>query len=241
MTAAALLLSLLAVSGRAEVSAGAGATATAGSSGYRSLSLFADAEREGAGVQPYGWGSLMASRDSRRFTAVGGGAADVDGGVRLNAGAGFSVGRLVDTGGGAGALVLEAGAEKKLDAVTAGAGWTLSAGRLAAPAYAPAEDRRRRRSAEGKAAGRGRRPQDETLPSESYNELSAFARLPLAKARLTLRAALGLPSYGDNVVSETASIRFPLTEPLSVSAGITLEQADRSRAYVSAGFYYLFD
>jgi hypothetical protein len=238
--AAWALLLLFSSAVRAQTSAGAGASVTAGSEGYRALSVFADADWQAKSVDPYVWGNATASRDSRRLTAVGGAAKELAPGVRANAGAGFTVGRLADTGSG-GALVLEAGAEKKLKQTTAGADWRLSAGRLAAPTSAPGEDRRRRRFADANAAGHGKRPQDDSPPSDTYNELGAFARFPVSKAKLTLRLALGFPSYGDSVVSETVSLRFPVAEPLSVTTGVTLEQSDRTRGYLTAGVYYLFD
>jgi hypothetical protein len=238
MTLAALLL---AVGARAaEPSVGAGASATAGSEGYRSVAVFADADWTRGGVDPYVWGNGLVSRDSRRFSAVGGAAKSAED-WRLNAGAGFSVGTLVDTGESLGALLLEAGAERKLGAAAAGAGYGLSVGRLGGPAAAPAEDRRRRRTALDRGASRGRKARGEDVETETYNELSGFARFPVSKARLTLRGALGSPSYGERVVSETASLRAPAGESLWLTAALTLEQSDRNRAYVSAGFYWLFD
>lgn len=228
---ASSLLLLPAVS-LAEPAVGSGLTGTAGTGGYRALSLYADADWTGRAADPYGWGDLTFTRDSRRLSLLVGAGKSLGEGWKGHAGAGVSVGKLYDTGDSSASLLAEAGAEKALkDGLAAGADWRLSAGSIGGRFAAPGEDGRRR----GRALRKGR---DQETESFAYNELSVFARLPLKEARLTLRAALGVSSYGDDVVSESVVLRLPVKDGLSVMTGLTLEHADDTDAYFSAGLYY---
>jgi hypothetical protein len=211
---------------------GSGLTGTAGTGGYRAMSLFADAGWKGNGVDPYGWGDVTFTRDSRRLSLLLGAEKELGEGWLGHGGGGFSVGKLYDTGDSSAALLAEAGAEKRFkDDLAAGADWRMSAGSIGGRFAALGEDGRRR----GRALRRGLGSDTESF---SYNELSVFGRLPVEEAWLTLRLALGISSYGEDVVSESATLRLPVKDGLAVLTGITLEHADDADLYFTAGLYY---
>ena len=123
-----LLALLLAGVASAETSGGAGTSATVGSSGYRSISLFADADWNfGSRLDPYGWSNFTISRESRRLSLVGGATHALSKDWNIVGGLGFSVGRFDEADSSSSAFLLEAQTERRWEKTALGACWRLSA------------------------------------------------------------------------------------------------------------------
>lgn len=232
----ASMISAPAFAAQTDLSVGAGTNATAGSRGYHKVSASTDLDWKATSVDPFLWVSGDVDNYVREFNGGGGVWKDLGNSSRIKGGAGATLGRIIDTGKTADSFMLEAGAEKDFDKNTIGAEYRFTDGGIGGPSIPSSNDQLIHNRAKGKLAT----APSGSLPTYTYNELSAYGSMPLGENRLGLRLTEGWPSYSQSIVSETVSLKVPITKPLSASAALTFEQGEQKNVYVTAGLYYQF-
>ena len=219
------------------VSGGLGAALTGGSGGYGRVAVYGDALWLGDSVSPYAWTEYGTDSDARRFSLGGGAWKELSEALRFKGGLGFSVGRFRAADAGSNSVTFETGLERDLERPTVGAEYRRTAGSIGGSTAT----RGGQRVGQGQLRGRAAAGTAAVSERFSYDELSGYARLPAGAATVGLRAAVGFPSYGSAIVSETLSGSVPLSGPLAARLAVSFEQGARAAVYASGGLDYRFE
>lgn len=211
---------------------GVGSIVTAGSGGYRRFGVYGDAMRLGAVFSPYVWSEYGADTEARRFSLGGGVWKDIREQLRVKGGLGFSVGRFKDSNENSNSITLETGVERDFDWPTLGAEYRYTAGSIGGSAVIRGNEK----IVGGRIRGKAQSGAAAVSDRFTYNELSAYARLPAGATTVGLRAAASFSSYDSAILSETVSWTVPVTKPVSARLAFSWEQGGRAAAtYISLG------
>ncbi|MBI5622164.1 MAG: hypothetical protein HY924_00150 [Elusimicrobia bacterium] len=236
--AVVLAVASLAAAKEAASPYGVGTTLTAGTGGYRRAALYGDALWRVRDFSPYALAEFSADSDVRQFSLLGGTWKDLGRAFRVKGGAGLNFGKVLDTDDATTSFTLETGAEGDIGDAVAGAEYRFTSGGIGGSRVIRSDSDVLRIRARGKASSAGVASVEPE--SFTYHELAGYGSLPLGGTSVSLKLALGIPSYSDNVVSETLTWKIPIPEHLWVAPSLSLEQGRGSNAYGSLGLYWAF-